>query len=117
MPFLMVSHLPLLITWTMSKIINPEVCFRQYYKTGFADQLDIFLLGAYLSTIYGPSNDESIEYSINRAKSYIGYACKIYGTIQCADSSFDVGEAAYYCLKQTSGLMIFDIVHVINNGK
>lgn len=92
-------------------------CSDQYYKTGFADQLDIFLLGAYLSTIYGPNNDESIEYSINRAKSYIGSACKMYGTIQCADASFDVGEAAYYCLKQTSGLMIFDIVHVINNGK
>lgn len=37
--------------------------------------------------------------------------------MQCADPKFDIGEACYYCLKRTAGLMVFDVVHVINNNK
>ena len=88
-----------------------------YFRTGFADQLDTFLLGTYLSKIYGPNDPESIEYGIARAKRIIGRDCTIYGTVQCADPKFDIGEAVYLCMKSTQGLMVFDIVHVINNNK
>lgn len=92
-------------------------CSNDYKKSGFADQLDVFLLGAYLSRIYGSTDNESIEYAIARAKRFIGNACTIYGTVDCSNWAFDLEEASYYCLKATSGLMIFDIVHVINNNK
>ncbi len=92
-------------------------CSNSYNKTGFADQLDTFLLGTYLPRVYGPSDGESIEYGINRARRLIGNACTMYGTVQCADPEFDIEEASYYCLKTTAGLMVFDIVHVINNNK
>jgi hypothetical protein len=57
-----------------------------------------------------------MEYAVNRAKAYIGNACQIYGTFNVASTEFNVSDAAYYMLKNTSGLMVFDIVHVINNN-
>ena len=92
-------------------------CSNNYYRTGFAEELDTFLLGAYLSRIYGADDNESVEYAINRAERMIRNACTMYGTVQCADPNFDIEEACYYCLKRTAGLMVFDIVHVINNNK
>lgn len=88
-----------------------------YRRTGFADQLDTFLLGTYLSHVYGPNDPESIEYGIARAQRIIGNDCAIYGTVQCADPKFDIEEAVYLCMMRTRGLMVFDIVHVINNNK
>ena len=35
--------------------------------------------------------------------------------MDCSQKTFDIEEACYYCLKRTAGLMVFDIVHVINN--
>ena len=58
-----------------------------------------------------------MEYGINRAERILRNACTFYGTVQCADPAFDIEEACYYCLKRTAGLMVFDIVHVINNDK
>lgn len=87
----------------------------RYAEGGFADQLDTFLLGAYLNVIYGPSNPSSIEYAINRANRLIGDDCTLFGTISCADRKFDIEEAVYACLMRTEGLMVFDIVHVIGN--
>ncbi len=92
-------------------------CSNNYYRTGFAEELDTFLLGAYLERIYGADDNESVEYAINRAERMLRNACTMYGTIQCADPNFDIEEACYYCLKRTAGLMVFDIVHVINNNK
>ncbi len=85
----------------------------EYAKAGFADHLDTFLLGSYLSTIEGKYNPSSIEYAINRANKLIGDDCAIYATISCADKSFDVENAVYYCLMNSEGLMVFDIVHVM----
>ncbi len=85
-----------------------------YYKTGFADQLDIFQLGAYLSTVYGTYDPNSVEYAINRAKRIIGDDCEIYGTISCADKAFDIEDAVYLCYTETAGVMVFELSHVIN---
>ena len=92
-------------------------CSNNYFRTGFAEELDTFLLGTYLERIYGADDNESVEYGINRAERILRNACTFYGTVQCADPAFDIEEACYYCLKRTAGLMVFDIVHVINNDK
>ena len=85
-----------------------------YYMTGFANQLDIFQLGAYLNTVYGPYDVNSIEYAINRAKRIIGDDCKIFGTIS-SSAGFDMEEAVYLCYKETAGVMVFELSHIINN--
>ena len=90
-------------------------CSINYHQTGFADQLDTFLLGTYLPRVYGPDDGESIEYGINRAERFLLNACTYYATVDCSQKTFDIEEACYYCLKRTAGLMVFDIVHVINN--
>lgn len=90
-------------------------CSATYHTTGFADQLDTFLLGTYLPRVYGPNDGESIEFGINRAHRMILNACTYYATVDCSQRDFDIEEACYYCLKRTAGLMVFDIVHVINN--
>ena len=85
-----------------------------YYKTGFADRLDIFQLGAYLNKVYGPYDTGSVEYAINRAKRIIGDDCQIYGTIS-SSNGFDMAEAVYLCYKETAGVMVFELSHIINN--
>lgn len=91
-------------------------CSANYHKTAFADQLDTFLLGTYLPRVYGPNDGESIEFGINRAERFLLNACPFYATVDCSRKTFDIEEACYYCLKRTAGLMVFDIVHVINNN-
>lgn len=71
--------------------------------------------GTYLPRVYGPDDGESIEYGINRAERFLLNACTYYATVDCSQKTFDIEEACYYCLKRTAGLMVFDIVHVINN--
>ena len=88
-----------------------------YYKTGFADKLDIFQLGSYLPTVNGPDNPESVEYAINRAKSLIGDDCTLYGTISCDQQSFDLESAVYLCLKETAGVMVFELSHIERTKK
>lgn len=90
---------------------------ENYYKTGFADQLDIFQLGAYLSVVDDINNPESVAYAIQRAKSLINKDCTLYGTIQCADASFDIKKAVTLCLEETEGVMVFELSHIINNDK
>lgn len=87
-----------------------------YYKTGFADQLDIFQLGSYLNRVYGPNDAESVEYAINKAKRLIGDDCTLYGTISCADKNFDLDEAVYLCYKETAGVMVFEMSHILRNN-
>ena len=57
----------------------------------------------------------AIECGINRAERFLLNACTYYATVDCSQKTFDIEEACYYCLKRTAGLMVFDIVHVINN--
>ncbi len=88
---------------------------QEYAKAGFADHIDTFLLGSYLSTIEGPYNPSSIEYAVNRANRLIDDDCTIYATISAADKTFDIEKAVHFCLMNSEGLMVFDIVHVIGN--
>lgn len=84
-----------------------------YYKTGFANDLDVFQLGSYLNQVYGAGNPESVEYAISRCKRIIGDACHIYGTISCADKDFDLKEGVRLCYRETEGVMVFELSHII----
>lgn len=84
-----------------------------YKTTGFADLLDTFLCGTYLDKIYGMNDPESIEYGIARAKRIIGNSCAVYGTLFALNHKTNIEDAVYVCLSQSQGLMVFDIVQVI----
>jgi hypothetical protein len=80
-----------------------------YPKTGFAEYLDIFQLGAYYDTV------AEISSAIYRAKSLTREKCQIFGTISAASVKLDIEKACYTCLKESDGLMVFELSHIINN--
>lgn len=94
-----------------------------YQKAGFAPALDNFIVGAYLERVYGPEDNESVEYALNRADSIIMGDCHVIGSIQSINHSADASDphnlvnAVKCCLENSEGLMVFDIVHVINRNQ
>lgn len=94
-----------------------------YQKAGFAPALDNFIVGAYLERVYGPEDNESVEYALNRADSIIMGDCHVIGSIQSINHSADQSDphnlenAVRCCLEKSEGLMVFDIVHVINRNQ
>lgn len=94
-----------------------------YQKAGFAPALDNFIVGAYLERVYGPDDNESVEYALNRADSIIMGDCHVIGSIQSINHSADVDDphnltnAVKCCLENSEGLMVFDIVHIINRDQ
>ncbi len=81
-----------------------------YHKTGFADQLDVFQLGAYLE------KPEHVKAAIQRAKTIINGDCAMYGTISAIEKEFDMENGVYTCLTDSDGLMVFDLSHIERNG-
>lgn len=92
----------------------PEWATPNYKNTGFADHLDFFMVGAYLQDIYGLDNNESIEFALNRAKGLIAPPCHVIGSIYGEANKQDMENAVYLTLRDSEGLMVFDIVQVIN---
>lgn len=90
-----------------------EWATENYTKTGFADQLDIFMVGAYLPTVHGPDDPESIEFALARAKRLIGDDAQVYGSIYALSNRSNMADAVEQTLYDTAGLMVFDIVQVI----
>ena len=94
-----------------------------YNSTGFADQIDVFSLGAYADAVWkseNPSSVWSVENFVNTYSDFIMEDCKVYGSIASyayGNSTAKVSDAVYLCLKNTDGLMVFEISHVINNNQ
>lgn len=94
-----------------------------YNNTGFADQLDVFSLGAYTEHIYISENPGSVWSVENFVTTYDDFTkgdCKVYGSFASyayGTNSVKVSDAVYLCLKNTDGLMVFEISHVINNNQ
>ena len=86
---------------------------KAYNETGFAPYLDTFLCGTYLEKIYGMDDPESIEFGIERAKKIINGDCKVLGTIYALNHQTNIADAVKVCLTKSEGLMVFDIVQVI----
>ena len=66
-----------------------------------------------LERIYGMDDPESIEYGIARAQRLVGNDCKVFGTIYALNHKTNIADAVSLCLEKSEGLMIFDIVQVI----
>lgn len=96
---------------------------ENYNKTGFADQIDVFSLGAYAEHIWkaeNPNSEWSVENFVTNYSQYIQGDCKVYGSIGSyayKNKARAVSDAVYLCLKNTDGLMVFEISHVINNNQ
>lgn len=99
-----------------SKDYDPSADYEwaspNYKNTGFAEHLDTFLCGTYLEIVYGMDEPESIEYGLARARNLVRDKCSMYGTIYALNYN-DIEDATYVCLTQSEGLMVFDIVQVI----
>jgi uncharacterized lipoprotein YddW (UPF0748 family) len=100
-----------------SKSYDPSLEYswasKGYKNTGFAEHLDAFIIGTYLSQIYGINDPESIEYGLAKGKKLIAGDTKMYGSIYALTHKKDIEDAAYVSLTQSDGLMVFDIVQVI----
>lgn len=87
-----------------------------YYKTGFAKYLDVFQNGAYMSKLFPEYDSSSVAGQLNNGKNYIKGDCQMYGSYSVSGINFDPGEAAHWCLKNTDGVMVFELCHIENNG-
>ncbi len=100
---------------TWSKEYENDWATSTYSKTAFAEHLDVFITGTYLEKVWGLDDNESIEYGLMRTNRDVAGACKVYGSIYAQNrNQFD--DAVYVCLRDTEGLMVFDIVQVIRYG-
>lgn len=100
---------------TYYKDYTDDWATETYGKTGFADQLDVFITGTYLERVWGMDDLESIEYGIARTLRDIDGDCTVYGSIY-AQNWKNFEDAVYLSLSRTSGLAVFDIVQVIDYG-
>ena len=92
-----------------------------YSKTGFADQLDVFALGAYTEAVWiseRPSNNEwTVENFVKSYNRYIMDECRVNGSIASyayRENARAISDAVYLCLTETDGLSVFELSHVIN---
>lgn len=94
-----------------------------YQKTGFADQIDVFSLGAYADHVWiaeNPGSDWSVENFVTKYAGYTLGDCDVYGSFASyafGNKATAISDAVYLCLKNTDGLMVFEISHVINNNQ
>lgn len=90
-----------------------------YNRTGFADLLDVFITGAYTSSVWkkdNPASVWSVENFVMTWNNFIMNDCKCYGSIATYALDFKgMSDATYLCLKYTDGYMNFELSHQ-NNG-
>lgn len=91
-----------------------------YAKTGFADQIDVFSLGAYAEAVWKNENPESVwsvENFVTTYTNFIQDECQVYGSIASYAYGTDtqqLSDAIYLCLTNTDGVMVFELSHIIN---
>jgi hypothetical protein len=108
--------------WASKKYIpSGYVYTNTYNKTGFADQLDVFSLGAYLEYVWNKENPGgTVERYVTSYAQYTMGDCKVYGslfTFLYGTNKSAISDAVYLCLKNTEGVMVFDLSHVVNNNQ
>ena len=86
-----------------------------YKNTAFAGLLDRFMNGAYLERVYGKDDAESMEFAYERGERLINGDNLMLGSIYAVHPQL-MEDAAYLSLKRTGGLVVFDIVQVIENN-
>ncbi|MDR0729751.1 MAG: family 10 glycosylhydrolase [Prevotellaceae bacterium] len=111
--------------WASTKYVpTPSGIYTDTYsKTGFADQLDVFSLGAYSEYVWkseNPGSEWSVENFVTTWSRYTLGDCKVYGSIGSyayGANNAAISDAVYLCLKNTDGLMVFELSHVSNNNQ
>lgn len=86
-----------------------------YCRTGFAGELDLFVSGTYLERVWGMEDLESIEYGLYRTKRDVAGACRVQGSLYAVNHLDQFEDAVYLCMKETSGVMVFDLVWIVKN--
>lgn len=107
------------VNWA-SKKYDPSKFYSwatpEYKNYGFADLLDFYMTGAYGKTIYGASNEWTVEGAILNAKNVVkgdvGVCGSLYG-LNFNNAPKDCEEATFAALKTGDGLMFFDIIYLI----
>jgi hypothetical protein len=112
--------------WASKRYIPPtpnNVYTDTYNQTGFAEQIDVFSLGAYAEEVWkkdAPGSEWSVENFVTTYSQYTMGDCKVYGSIGSyayGTNKTAVSDAVYLCLKNTDGLMVFELSHVINGNQ
>ncbi len=89
---------------------------EDYDKAAFAELLDVFITGTYLERVWGLSDNESIEYGLMRTNRDIAGACVVNGSIYAINHLDQFDDACYLCLRDTDGLMVFDLCQIVSNN-
>ena len=110
--------------WASKRYIPTDWVYTSTYsKTGFADQLDVFSMGAYANAVWRseePASDWSVENFVTTYSKYIMGDCKVIGCIATyayGGRATATSDAIYLCLKNTDGVAMFELSHVINNNQ
>jgi|WetSurMetagenome_2_1015567.scaffolds.fasta_scaffold06776_4 hypothetical protein len=86
-----------------------------YKNTGYAELLDMFMMGNYTPTLTG-SGWWTVAGQISGAKSVLNDANILYGGIDIGNTSWsdldNLHDAIVMILQRTSGIMLFDLVHI-----
>lgn len=92
-----------------------------YEKTGFAEALDVFSLGAYASDIYikdNPSSEWTVENFVTTYQKYIpkNHKCKVWASVPsyAYSDNTKMRDAVLLCLHYTDGMSVFELGHVKN---
>ena len=94
----------------------------EYQATGFAPYVDVFAAGAYLERVYGPDDNESMEYAYTRADSLLHGDCKLVGSLYAvnhdtvASNINNLYNACTMSLRKTGNLRICDLCHIERMG-
>lgn len=93
-----------------------------YNETGFAEDLDVFSLGAYANDVFISENPASVWTVENFVTTYQKYIpknnkCKVWGSIAAyayGASPEKMRDATRLCLQHTDGVSVFELYHVKN---
>lgn len=88
-------------------------CDENYMTSGFASEIDAFMLGAYFEHVFDFNGCESVEYAVRRANSLIKGDCRLYTSVYALNHRYNCEDAVYVALRDSEGLMVFDICQVI----
>ena len=101
--------------WASQKYTNYPYWWAtdQYYKTGFADYLDVFQNGAYYSKVTPMWESGTIAHALYQGDAIIKDACLHYSSFSVANSDFDTKEATKYSYLNSDGVMIFELCYMV----
>lgn len=85
----------------------------EYAGQGFGDQLDVFMVGAYLREVHGADTPGTIEHALDFARTHSGPGTKRYGSFHILDADYPTAEAVLECLGNSDGLMVFDLSSIV----